>query len=83
MKVTVHITSYESGFVRICEHAASIKAAKALFYNLFRECVLTSDDAVMSVYPYTPQDNSMMSHNDYPMFNYVVGRAGSLVRRPV
>ena len=71
MKVTCHISSYESGFVQFCEHYDSIALARKNFASMFGPWGPLSDtatDCVMSVYPYTPEDNSFMSHNDYPMF---------------
>lgn len=81
MKVTCHISSYESGFVQFCEHYDSIRLATISFANMFRFGGPLSDtatDCVMSVYPYTPEDNSQMSHNDYPMFQLVRGPRGGI-----
>lgn len=83
MKVTCHISSYESGFVQFCEHYQSIKLAKQNFAHMFGNGGPLSDtatDCVMSVYPYTPEDNSQMSHNDYPMFQFVRGPRGGIRR---
>lgn len=79
MKVTVHISSYASGAVQYCEHFPSLKAAKEHFLEQINDWLdgIGSEgrpDAIMDVYPYTPEDNNWMSHNDYPAKRYSVGR---------
>lgn len=86
MKVTCHISSYESGFVQFCEHYDSIALARKNFASMFGPWGPLSDtatDCVMSVYPYTPEDNSFMSHNDYPMFLLVRGPRGGIRKQEV
>lgn len=79
MKVTCHINSYASGNVAFCSHYYSMAEAKEAFRALINSWLdgIGSDgqpDAIMDVYPYTPEDNDMMSHNDYPLARYSVGQ---------
>jgi hypothetical protein len=81
MKVTAHVSSYESGFVQFCEHYDSIREATIAFAKMFGSDGPLSDtatDCVMSVYPYTPEDNSQMSHSDNLMFQLVRGPRGGI-----
>lgn len=84
MKVTAHISSYASGGYQFCEHFDSM--AKAVKY--FRDAVNGEfapmyldgigvegkPDATVAVYQYTPEDNDVMAHNDYPLALFSVGQ---------
>lgn len=84
MRVTVHISSYASGNYAFCEHFPSLTAAKDYFRSAvnggFAPMYLDGigvegkPDATMAVYPYTPEDNDMMAHNDYPLALFSVGQ---------
>lgn len=79
MKVTCHFNSYASGAYQFCKHFASKTEAIEYFriaINDFLDGIGEEGkpDAVMDVYPFTPEDNDLMSHGDYPMARYSVGR---------
>ena len=73
MRVTAHFNSFEAGAVQFCEHFPSMKAAVEAFRGYVNDH-MDADDASMSVYSHSPEDQDDMCFGDYPLALFVVGR---------
>lgn len=82
MKVTAHFSSYQAGAYQFCEQFPSLKAAVEAFRTHVNG-MLDAPDAAMAVYPFTPEDNDMMSHGDYPLAMFIVGKSRRYGQRTV
>lgn len=76
--VTTHISAGD-GITRYCEHFKSIKAARQAFAERLDNWTHGHrPSATMDVYPYTPEDDDMMCHGDYPLKRFVYGPRGGV-----
>lgn len=75
---TCHISSPASGMASTCLHAPTLAAARVAFAELVNDGGYDGvgpdgPDAVMGIYPCSPNDTSEMSHGDYPPARWMVG----------